>query len=151
MSFDSSKIPQELLGSWKQVSGRYIDHETGEERPGLSKAPNGYVHFSRNGRMFNFSVDSARKKPEGPLATGEEAEQLFRTLLGYTGYYSVEGDQVHFDVDVSWNESWTGTRQTRTWKVEGDRMYISCDIINPMTGKPATHRLTFDRDRGPPE
>jgi len=150
MGFDGSKIPPALFGSWKQVSGRYIDHETGEERPGLSKAPNGYIHFSRNGRMFNLTVDSARPRPAGATPTAAEAEALFRTLIGYTGFYSVEGDKVYFDLDVSWNEAWTGTRQVRTWRLEGDTLYISAEIINPMTGKPASHRLTFRRAEGPP-
>jgi len=145
VAFDASKIPPALFGSWKQLSGRYIDVETGEERPGLSLAPSGYIHFSRDGRMFNVTVDSARRPPAGEKATAEEAEALFRSIIAYTGPFSVEGNKVYFDLDVSWNQSWTGTRQVRTWKLEGDTLYISADIINPMTGKPALHRLTFAR------
>jgi hypothetical protein len=57
----------------------------------------------------------------------------------------VKGNQVLFDVDVSWNESWTGTRQIRTFKLEGNRLMISAEIVNPMTGKPARHRLVFEK------
>ena len=145
MAFDPSAVPGQLFGTWKQLSGRYIDIDTGEERPGLSQAPNGYIHFARNGRLFNMTVDSARQKPAGPRATDEEAQALFRTLIAYTGTFEVKGHQVLFDVDVSWNESWTGTRQTRTFKLEGNRLMISAEIINPMTGKPARHRLMFEK------
>jgi hypothetical protein len=148
VAFDAAAVPPGLFGTWKQLSGRYVDVETGEERPGLSKAPNGYIHFSRDGRMFNVTVDSSRKKPEGPMPNAAEAEALYRTLIAYTGKFSVEGDKVFFDLDVSWNESWTGTRQVRTWALEGDRLIVSADIVNPMTGNPARHRLVFEKEKG---
>jgi Lipocalin-like domain len=145
MAFDPSTVPDVLFGTWKQLSGTYVDLATGEERAGLSKAPNGYIHFARAGRMFNITVDSARQKPTGPRPTAAEAEALFRTLIAYTGTFLVDGDQVYFDLDVSWNESWTGTRQVRTFELAGDRLMISAQIINPMTGRPARHRLTFEK------
>ncbi|MBV8744758.1 MAG: lipocalin-like domain-containing protein, partial [Xanthobacteraceae bacterium] len=94
MAFDPSEVPEQLFGTWKQLSGRYIDIDTGEERPGLSQAPNGYIHFARNGRLFNTTVDSARQKPAGPRATDEEAQALFRTLIAYTGTFEVQGNRV---------------------------------------------------------
>ena len=147
MAFDEHTIPAALFGTWKQLSGRYIDIENGEERPGLSKAPRGYIHFSRDGRMFNVTVDSARTKPAGPKPTAAEAEALYRTLIAYTGTFFVDGNRVFFDLDVSWNKSWTGTRQERTWELQGDRLLISARIVNPMTGKPAIHRLVFEKER----
>ncbi len=147
MTFDQAAVPAELFGTWKQLSGRYVDVETGEERVGLSKAPNGYIHFSREGRLFNVTVDSARSRPAGAAVTAAEAEALYRTIIAYTGRYFIEGNRLLFDVDVSWNESWTGSRQERTWELQGDRLLISARIINPMTGKPAVHRLVFEKER----
>ena len=100
MAFDPSAVPEQLFGTWKQLSGRYIDIDTGEERPGLSQAPNGYIHFARNGRLFNMTVDSARQKPAGPRATDEEAQALFRTLIAYTGTFEVQGNRVLFRLHV---------------------------------------------------
>jgi hypothetical protein len=57
----------------------------------------------------------------------------------------VQGNQVLFDVDVSWNESWTGSRQVRSFELAGDDLKISAEIINPMTARPARHQLTFKR------
>jgi hypothetical protein len=145
MAFDPSVVPEQLFGTWKQLSGRYVDVDTEEERPGLSQAPNGYIHFARNGRLFNMTVDSARQKPAGLRATDDEAQALFRTLIAYTGTFEVQGNQVLFDVDVSWNESWTGSRQVRSFELAGDHLKISADIINPMTGRPARHQLAFKR------
>ena len=139
MANDLSAVPDVLFGTWKQLSGIYVDLETGEERPGLSKAPNGYIHFARDGRMFNLTVDSSRQRPAGARPTAAEAEALYRSLIAYTGTFGVDGDQVFFDLDVSWNESWTGTRQVRTFELKGYRLMISAEIINPMnweTGPP---------------
>jgi hypothetical protein len=69
MANDLSAVPDILFGTWKQLSGIYVDLETGEERPGLSKAPNGYIHFARDGRMFNLTVDSSRQRPAGARPT----------------------------------------------------------------------------------
>ena len=85
-------LPPRLIGSWRQISGRYVDKETGEERPDLSRKPHGYFH-----------------------------------------------------VDVCGNESWNGTRQVRTFVIAGNSITIMADIVNPMTGKPAVHRVTFER------
>lgn len=146
MAFDGGAVPAALFGTWKQLSGRYVDLETGEERPGLSQAPSGYFHFSRDGRLFNITVDSARAKPAGPKPTTAEAEALYRTIIAYTGKFFVAGNKLYFDVDVSWNESWTGSRQVRTFELHGDRLLVSAEIVNPMTGKPALHRLVFEKE-----
>jgi hypothetical protein len=147
MAIDLSAVPEILFGTWKQLSGTYVDLETGQERPGLSKAPSGYIHFARDGRMFNLTVDPSRQRPAGPRPTAAEAEALYRSLIAYTGTFGVEDNRVFFDLDVSWNESWTGTRQVRTFELAGDRLMISAEIVNPMTGKPARHRLVFERVR----
>jgi hypothetical protein len=134
-----------LIGTWKQLSGKYVDVETGEERTGLSKRPNGYFHFAPDGRLFNITVDSARTRPAGDKPTPAEAEALYRSLIAYTGRYWVEGDKLYFDVDVSWNESWTRSRQMRRFRLEGNKLHVFADIVNPMTGKPARHQLEFEK------
>ena len=122
MANDLSAVPDILFGTWKQLSGIYVDLETGEERPGLSKAPNGYIHFARDGRIFNLTVDSSRQRPAGARPTAAEAEALLSEPRSPTRARSgCDGNQVLFDLDVSWNESWTGSRQVRTFELKGDR------------------------------
>jgi hypothetical protein len=136
-----------LVGTWKQMSG--VVEEVGSSegaRTNLSSAPNGYITFGADGRMVNFTVDSQRRAPAGPVPTAQEAEALFRSMIGYAGWYRVDGDKVIYDVDVSWNQSWTGTEQTRYWRLEGDRLHVSTpEIVNPLSGKRSIHRLVFER------
>ena len=135
-----------LIGTWKQLTGTMVEEGSGVSRSNLSAAPNGYVNFCSDGRMLLLSLDSARKKPAGEVPTPAEAEALYRSMIGYAGTYTVEGNKVAYDLDVTWNESWTGTKQVRFWSVEGDRLTVTTpEIVNPLTGKRSVFRLTFQK------
>jgi lipocalin-like protein len=138
--------PRLLIGTWKQLSGTMVEEGGSEQKSNLSAAPNGYVNFSADGRLILLSTDSARKPPAGQVATPAEAEALYRSMIGYAGSYKVEGNMVTYDLDVTWNESWTGTKQVRFWDVNGDRLTVTTPkIVNPLTGKPSVFRLTFQK------
>jgi Lipocalin-like domain len=133
-----------LLGTWRQLSGTMVETDSGEQKSNLSAAPNGYVNFSADGRLILLSTDSARKPPAGQVPTAAEAEALYRSMIGYAGTYTVEGNKVTYDLDVTWNQSWTGTKQVRFWEVNGDRLTVTTpEIVNPLTGKPSVFKLTF--------
>jgi Lipocalin-like domain len=138
--------PRLLLGTWKQLSGTMVEEGSGERKSNLSAMPNGYVNFGADGRLILLSTDSARKAPAGEVPTAAEAEALYRSMIGYAGSYTVEGNTVTYDLDVTWNQSWTGTRQVRFWEVNGDRLTITTPkIVNPLTGKVSVFRLTFEK------
>jgi lipocalin-like protein len=133
-----------LLGTWRQLSGTMVETGSGEQKSNLSAAPNGYVNFCADGRLILLSTDSARKPPAGQVPTAAEAEALYRSMIGYAG--TVEGNKVTYDLDVTWNESWTGTKQVRFWEVNGDRLTVTTpEIVNPLTGKPSVFKLTFQK------
>ena len=135
-----------LLGTWRQLSGTMVETESGEQKSNLSAAPNGYVNFCADGRLILLSTDSARKPPAGQVPTAAEAEALYRSMIGYAGTYTVEGNKVTYDLDVTWNQSWTGTKQVRFWEVNGDRLTVTTpEIVNPLTGKPSIFKLTFQK------
>jgi hypothetical protein len=135
-----------LIGTWKQLTGTMVEEGGGERKSNLSAAPNGYVNFSADGRLMLLSTDSARKAPAGQVPTPGEAEALYRSMIAYAGTYKVEGNVVTYDLDVSWNESWTGTKQVRYWEVNGDRLTVTTpEIVNPLTGKRSVFRLTFQK------
>jgi hypothetical protein len=135
-----------LLGTWRQLSGTMVETDSGEQKSNLSAAPNGYVNFSADGRLILLSTDSARKPPAGQVPTAAEAEALYRSMIGYAGTYTVEGNKVTYDLDLTWNESWTGTKQVRFWEVNGDRLTVTTpEIVNPLTGKLSVFKLTFQK------
>ena len=133
-----------LVGTWKQLSGTMVEEGSTSERSNLSAAPNGFVNFSADGRLILLSTDSARKKPAGEVPTAAEAEALYRSMIAYAGTYKLAGNKVTYHLEATWNESWTGSKQVRFWKVEGDLLTITTpEIVNPLTGKRSVFKLTF--------
>ncbi len=97
------------------------DQESGERKPHYGDAPpNGYMILTPDGRMMVLIASRGRE----PGQTDEKQAALFRTMLSYTGLYRFEGDKFITTVDVSWNESWTGTVQVRFYALDADRLDI---------------------------
>ncbi len=59
-----------------------------------------------------------------PGKTAEEKAALLDSLVAYTGTYRVEGDKWITKVEVAWNPEWVGTEQSRSFKVDGDRLQV---------------------------
>jgi len=57
--------------------------------------------------------------------TDQERVALYRSLVAYAGTYKFDGQTMEHHVDISWNEMWTGTRQFRNVKIDGERLSIS--------------------------
>jgi hypothetical protein len=49
-------------------------------------------------------------------------------MVAYSGRYTIEGDKVVHHVDISWNESWTGTDQVRFLNLEGDKLTVTAPV-----------------------
>ncbi len=112
-----------IEGVWKLVkySRRFLD--TGEVRSDM--LPQAYILYTPGGFMMSITVEEKREPPAGDVLTDEERVRLFKTIISaYSGTYIVEGDKVIHDVNLSWNEAWTGTQQMRLFKVSGDELVI---------------------------
>jgi len=132
----AKQMREHLIGTWKLVSVANEDAATGERSELFGPDPIGYINYAPDGRMMVIQVRGDRRKPAGSIATAAEAEALFKSLLSYAGTYVVEGDQVTHRVDISWNESWTGTTQKRTFRIEGDHLHLSMPASpNPVDGR----------------
>ena len=69
-------------------------------------------------------------------------------MYAYSGRYTVEGEKVVHHVDVSWNESWTGTDQVRFFKLEGDSLTIkTAPQKNAITGIENISVFVWERER----
>jgi hypothetical protein len=65
----------------------------------------------------------------GGAADGTDLAQAARTnsydrFMAYCGAYSVQGDRILHQVEVSSLAVWIGTRQERWFKIDGDRLEI---------------------------
>jgi hypothetical protein len=61
-----------------------------------------------------------------PFRNGNDADSaaLLKSLMVRTGKFTIDGDKLTTDVDLSWNEILTGTSQVRFFKLEGDKLSI---------------------------
>ena len=117
---------EELYGTWRLVSFVTQVVATGEKTNTFGKAPHGFLSYSRDGRMSALLVKDERPKPTDlAKVTSEERVELFKTMIAYGGTFSVVGNVVTHQVDISWNGNWTGTSQIRNIKLDGRKLYIS--------------------------
>jgi hypothetical protein len=135
---------RQLAGSWKltswtiQIIGGDLNEPFGRNPKGrLLITPNGYAAFV---------IAAANRKA---AASDAESAALLKTLMVYTGPFTIEGDKFTTKVDISWNELFTGHDQVRFFKLEGDNLFIRTaeqpSAVYP--GKKVVGTLTWERER----
>ena len=131
-----------IVGSWNLVSLLTKDVATGSTTSPLGEHPKGRLVYTPQGRMMALLVHERRSSPQ----IDEDRINLHKNMVAYSGRYKVEGEKVVHYVDVSWNESLTGTDQVRFFKLEGDKLTITApvDLIN---GPRSTSILIWERER----
>ena len=139
-------LSQRIVGTWKMLAWTRKLVESGEESDALGPNPFGYINYAADGRLMVFVLRSNRPRPSSNPPNEKEKVALFDTMFAYVGTYVVETDRVVHTLDGSWNELWTGTRQTRLLSFEGERLiYTTAETIDPMDGKLCTYKVTFER------
>lgn len=141
-----SSVASRLLGTWKLVSVIREEVPSGEKIDLMGLNPKGFITYSADNRMVALLARGDRKKPAANTATADEAENLFRSVISYAGTYTIAGNEVTHHVDLSWNESWTGTKQVRIFQFEGDRLALSTPVSpDPLDGKISIRSLVWKK------
>jgi len=110
----------QVQGVWKLVSYEVEIQSTGQKELPMGEKPTGYVIFTAEGRVFFVLTGEGRK----PAKTDQERAALLGSVVAYTGTYRLEADKWITKVEVAWNPEWIGTEQTRSFKVDGDRLQV---------------------------
>ena len=135
-----------LLGTWKLVSVTREAIPSGERTHLFGPNPKGYMVYLPDGRRMSLIVRSDRKAPSGPNPTAAEHAALYRSMLSYSGRYSIQGDQQVHDVEISWNETWNNTRQVRPFRIEGKRLIITTlPSKDPVDGTLSTRSVAWEK------
>ena len=149
MSRDIQGVPairDRLVGTWRMLSWKRVLVPSGEESDALGPSPFGYINYAPDGRLMVFVLKSDRPKPRSIPISPQDKIALFDSLFAYVGSYEVEADKVIHTLDGSWNESWTGTKQTRLLSFDGERLvYTTPEAVDPMDGRLCTYRVEFER------
>jgi hypothetical protein len=72
--------------------------------------------------MITMGLADNRVKPAAEALTDSERIALMKSMFGYAGTYAIDGSRVTQDVQASWHQLWTGTKQVREVKRDGDRL-----------------------------
>lgn len=115
----------DLLGTWKLVGLRRQDAATGEPIPDHPRQ--GFISFSPGGRMMTILIWSDRAHPADEVPSDAERIALHKSLISFAGRYVIHPDRLVFDVEISWNESWTGSHQVRFCKLDGKLMTLTTE------------------------
>jgi hypothetical protein len=143
---EGGAMTERLIGTWTLVSAVREEIPSGEKSDQLGPNPHGFITYSPDGRMIALIVRSDRTAPANGRATTAEAEALFKSMLSYAGTYSVNGNEVTHHVDISWNESFTGSQQKRFVAFEGDVLKLSTpQSLDPIDGKLSVRTMTWRR------
>ena len=94
------------------------------------------------------STPCLRKTPAKPDPTDSERAELFKRLFAYSGTYKTEGNnKLGYNVDGSWNQSWTGTDLLRQVEITSTKLLT---ITTPpfesvVDGKEIVVTTTYER------
>lgn len=118
--------PGDLLGTWRLLGATSTVIATGEKTNYLGSGSSGFLTYGKDGRMSAILTYGARPKPSDlTKLTDKERLPLYSTMLAYAGTFTLEGDTVTHHIDISSNETWTGTAQVRKVKFEGETLVIT--------------------------
>ena len=135
-----------IIGTWKLVSYEVEVQATGQRGPVMGEKPTGYATFTPEGRVFFVLTGEARK----PAKTDQERAGLLNTLVAYSGTYSIEGDKWTTNVEVAWNPEWVGSKEVRSFKLDGERLVVLTPwrIMPNWADKGMTRSIvTFERSK----
>jgi hypothetical protein len=135
-----------IVGTWRLQSWSEEETANKEVHKTFGDNPSGLITFTADGRMMVIFTDPTRKAPGAPKATDAEATQLYRTMVAYAGRYKTDGDKLIQYPEVSWNQTFTGTEQTRFFEIKGDRLqYKTAPFVSPFIGKEMVATLVWER------
>jgi hypothetical protein len=137
----------QLYGTWRLLKNTRTIVATGETTDVFGKAPNGFINYGRDGRMMVIGVSEERSAPADPTnVTDQERVELYRTMFAYGGTFTFDGKTVIHHVDVSYNQTWSGTDLTRQSKFEGSRLILTTPpAISNIDGKMTFSVLTWEK------
>jgi len=131
MTDDGIPVEQKFLGSWRLTGVEREEEATGRKLD-IGSRQSGYLSYTPDGRMM---VIIARH-----VVDGEDQ------ITCYAARWHIEGDTVIHDVEIAARAPWTGTRQVRGFRFEGNRLILSPPVSADYIHGTVTRRsLTWEK------
>jgi hypothetical protein len=138
---------EEIWGTYRLIAATYKFVDTGEVVSSYGEHPKGYITYGKEGRMLVLITNDGRiKPPDVTKTTIEERDALYRSMTAYGGTYTYSGNQIQHHVDISWDETRSGTTVTRTITRDGDRLtYVTEPFVSRNLGKMVVQTLVWEK------
>ena len=117
---------EDLIGTWSLKTAWAI-RTNGERVPLYGEHPQGFLTYTREGRMIAILGASGRKKLSASASQSpvEERAEAFASMLAYAGPFDFDGVQVTHHVEIATYPNYAGTDLVRVAKLEGDRLTLT--------------------------
>lgn len=147
-TYTADAIKQRILGTWQLVSFIREEQPAGAQSDVMGAQPSGYINYGSDDRVIVVITASNRNKPVGAVPTPSEAAMLIKSMISYAGGYKIDtqAQTITHQIDVSWNESYTGRSQVRKYRFENDCLLLTTvPSPDPASGEPTIRTLTWVR------
>ena len=125
-----------------RLSAVVEDLQTKEQTPLFGERPKGYLILLPTGRMMALLVSEGRSPPQ----TDEERSKAYRSMVAYTGKYTVEGNTWTTKPDAAWNESYMRD-QVRKFTLDSDKLIVETQpAFSPDFGKVVRFTVVWQKD-----
>jgi hypothetical protein len=140
---------EDLVGTWRLVSASSKDVSSGQVADAFGGPhPVGFISYAKDHRMMAIGAYDNRLKPAHmDQTTAEQRDELFKTMFAYAGTYTVSGGSVQHHIDVSWNETWTGTSVTRDIGFQDGKLVLTSPPLLDYEGKTVVLTAVWDKVR----
>ena len=105
----------DLVGTWRLKSAYFVAHGTGDRLDVLGAEPFGRAVFEPGGRMIAILTCAACTR----AASATDMAALYKSMIAYTGRWSIDGEKFVTQVDGAWDPGWVGTEQVRHFVLDG--------------------------------
>jgi hypothetical protein len=135
-----------LVGTWKLVSASSETSKGERNETPYGASPAGFLTYSREGRVTALISYDGRKSLAAGGGTLEEQAEAYKTFLGYAGRYTLSGNKVSHQVEVSSIQSFVGKDLIRHVDYQGERIRLTTPPTR-VDGKLQTVELVWERLR----
>jgi hypothetical protein len=112
----------------------------------MGEKPRALVIYTSDGHVATIFTGAERTAPATPRPTDGEASQLYRSMVAFAGRYELEGDSLAYYPEVSWNETWNGTKQMRLVEMSDDQLHVkSVPAVSTLTGATTVMTMAWER------
>lgn len=133
-----------LIGTWKLLSATSTTPAGERNETPYGVNPSGLLMYTEDGRVAAIISYGGRKLLAGPIAALQEQAEAFKTFLAYAGRYSLHGDKVTHQIEISSIQNYVGRDLVRRVEFRGDQIVLVTPPT-PVDGKVQIVELIWQR------